>query len=129
MRRLTEAERAFLDDANYAVVTTLRNDGSPHATVVWMDAEGDLMRISITTTRAKYRHLRRNPRIAVLVVDRGDPYRWLVVDEHAELTEEGAEAHINGLSRRYFGRDFALPPGERRVLARSRPERIHSYGL
>ena len=34
MRRLTDAERAFLDEANYAVATTLRADGSPHATVV-----------------------------------------------------------------------------------------------
>ena len=87
------------------------------------------MRINITTTRAGYRRLSRAPRIAGLVVERVDPYRRLAVDGHAELTEEGAEAHIDGLSRKHFGRDFALPPGERRMLVRIRPERIHSYGL
>lgn len=124
---LTDAHMEFLREPNYAVATTLRADGSPHATVVWVDGERDLLRFNITTTRAKYRHLRRDPRVSVLVIDRDDPYRWLSVSGRAELTEEGAQEHIHALSRKYFGRDYRVRPGERRVLVRVRPERVTAY--
>ena len=129
VRRLNEAQLAFLREPNYAVATTLRADGSPHATVVWVDGEAGQLRFNITTTRAKYRHLLRDPRVAVLVIDRDDPYRWLSVSGEVELTEEGAAEHIDALSRKYFGRDYRRRPGERRVLVRVRPERVAGYRL
>lgn len=124
---LPEAQRDFLREAHYAVVTTLRADGSPHATVVWVDGDRDHVLFNITTTRAKYRHIRRDPRVSVAVVDRDDPYRWLSVSGVAEMTERGAEEHIHHLSRKYFGRDYAVRPGEQRVLVRVLPEHITSY--
>ena len=41
MPELNEPQKAFLRDAHLAVVTTLRSDGSPHSTVVWVDCDGD----------------------------------------------------------------------------------------
>ena len=48
----------------------------------------------------------------------------------AEITDEGAEEHINELSHRYNdGRDYSYVPGEKRLIVRIRPERITSRGL
>lgn len=128
-KQLTEAQAAFLREANYAVVTTLRADGSPHATVVWVDTDGEHVLFNITPERVKARELEHDPRVSVLAVDRGDPYRWLSVSGTAELTEEGANAHADRLSRKYRGRDYGLEPGEQRVLVRVRPERVTAYRI
>jgi PPOX class probable F420-dependent enzyme len=123
-----EHARLFLE-RNYAIVATLRADGSPLQTVVWVDWDGERVVLNITRTRAKMEHLSRDPRASVLVFDGDDPYRWLSVSGRVDLTEEGAEAHIHKLSRKYRGRDYVLRPGEQRVLARLTPERVTVYGL
>ena len=123
-----EHARLFLEP-NYAIVATLREDGSPLQTVVWVDWDGEHVVLNITRTRDKFDHLQRDPRASVLVIDGDDPYRWLSVSGPVELTEEGAEEHIHKLSRKYRDRDYQLKPGEARVIARLTPERVKVYGL
>ena len=125
--RLSDDQGAFLREPNYAVMTTLREDGSPHSTVTWVDWAGEHVLVNITPTRLKTRHLARDPRVAVLAIDRHDPYRWLSVSGTAEVTAEGAVEHIHALSRKYFGRDYTLRPGEERLIVRIRPERVTAY--
>lgn len=132
MRRLTEPERAFLENPFVATITDLRPDGSPHTTVVWVDVDGD-GGVSFNTAhgRAKPRYIALDPRVSLTVVDSGDPYRWISISGSAELVDEGADAQIDRLAKKYLGKD-SYPfraPGERRVTVRITPTRIESRGL
>lgn len=128
-KQLTDAQVAFLREPNYAVVTTLRADGSPHSTVVWVDTDGESVVFNITPERVKMRDLERDARVSVLTIARDDPYRWLSVSGTAELTQDGANEHIDQLSWKYRGREFTLAPGEQRVLVTVRAEHVTGYGL
>jgi PPOX class probable F420-dependent enzyme len=130
--RLTEAEQAFLRDNPFVgVVTTLRPDGSPHATVVWVDADHEGPWFNTAYGRAKTRYLAGDPRVALTVIDPSDPYRWISVSGAAGLVDEGADPDIDHLAHKYLGVD-EYPnrrPGEQRVTVRIEPRLIDSRGL
>jgi PPOX class probable F420-dependent enzyme len=125
--KLTDKQRALLDGPNYAVVAVLDDRGRPRSTVVWVDREGDTVRINTTTVRAKGRHLAHGGYVSVLVFDGADFHRWFEVEGPAELSGEGADAHIHALSRKYTGHDFSDP--QNRVIVRVAPERVNEYDL
>jgi PPOX class probable F420-dependent enzyme len=131
MKKLSQSERTFIG-ANpfYAVVTTLRPDGSPHATVTWVTEEAGDVVFNTARGRAKERHLSRDGRASVLVLDPEDGYRWVSVSGPVELSEVGADEMVDALSRKYTGSDYAhRRPGEVRVTARLKPEHVTSVGL
>jgi len=131
MPKLDEAQAAFLGNPYYAILTTLRADGTPHQTVVWVDAdEGDIL-VNTAEGRAKPRHMRANPNVSIAVVDPGNGYHSLVATGKAELSHEGADAHIDKLAKKYLDAD-SYPfrkEGEVRVIVRIRPERIETAGF
>lgn len=132
MAALKEEQRRFLDENPYVgVVTTLRDDGSPHSTVVWVDVEDGKVSFNTARGRAKPEHLERDPRASLLVVDPGDAYKWVAISGRAELTEEGADAQIDKLAKKYLGQDEYpwRKPEEERITVRIRPEQVDSYGL
>jgi PPOX class probable F420-dependent enzyme len=132
MTALTEAQKRFLDENPFVgTVTTLRRDGSPHSTIVWVDVEDGKVSFNTALGRAKPRYLARDPRVSLLVVDPEDPYRWVSVSGHAELTEEGADAQIDKLAKKYIGKD-EYPwrrPEETRVKVLIEPEKVTDYGF
>jgi PPOX class probable F420-dependent enzyme len=81
--------------------------------------------------RAKVRHLERDSRLSLIVIDSNDPYRWLSVSGRAELTTEGADEQIDKLAKKYLGKDeYPWPSAdEQRVTVRMHPEHIEAYGL
>ena len=124
---LTEAQRAFFREPLPAVATTLRRDGSPHSTVVWIDErDGDVL-FNTTLERAKGRHLKRDPRVSVLLVDPADQYRWVAVSGTATLVAEGAAEHMETLWQRYTGRPGPTGRPGTWVTVRVRPERVSAY--
>jgi PPOX class probable F420-dependent enzyme len=129
---LKEKERQFLADNPYVgVLTDLREDGSPHSTIVWVDVEDGKVSFNTARGRAKPIHLERDPRASLLVVDPEDPYKWVAVSGHAELTEEGADEQIDKLAKKYLGKD-EYPwrnPEEQRVKVLIEPEKVDSRGL
>lgn len=132
MSRLGEKERRFLDENPYlGVATTLRPDGSPHSTVVWVDVEDGKVTFNTALGRAKPRHLEHDPRASLLMLDPKDPFRWVAVSGRAELTEEGAEEQIDKLSKKYIGKDVYpwRQPGQTRIKVLIEPERVDSVGL
>jgi PPOX class probable F420-dependent enzyme len=127
---LTEQQAQLFLDPNYGVVTTLRRDGSPQMTVVWLDWDGEHVVFNTAEGRVKPRNLRRNPTVGVFVMNPEDPYRWISITGTAEMTHEGAADHIDKLAKKYFGRDiYGLQPGEQRIIVRVRPERVTAYGV
>lgn len=131
MPELSEQQRAFLDNPFVGVVTTLRRDGSPHSTVVWVDSLDGKAAFNTALGRVKPRNMERDPRVSLLVLDPGDPYRWLSVDGRIEITEEGADDHIDRLAKKYLGAD-SYPnrkPGEVRVTVTIDATRVDAHGI
>lgn len=129
MAHLTDEQAALFLADNYAVVATLRADGSPHQTATWVDWDGERVLFNITVTRRKYDELQHDPRVSVFVFDGDNRYRWVSVSGTTDLTLDGSEEHIHKLSRKYRGRDYVLQPGEQRVIVRVTPERVTAYGF
>jgi PPOX class probable F420-dependent enzyme len=132
MAKLEEKPRKFLDENPYVgVATTLRDDGSPHSTIVWVDVEGDKVSFNTALGRAKPKHLEHDPRASVLMVDPNDSSKWVAVSGPAELTEEGADAQIDKLAKKYLGKD-EYPwrnPEETRVKVLIKPEKVDATGF
>jgi PPOX class probable F420-dependent enzyme len=112
-------------------VTTLRADGSPHTTVVWVDTDTDVVMFNTVIGRAKERHLRKDPRVSLIVVDPEDPYKWVSVTGEAEITTEGADAQIDKLAKKYLGQDEYpwRKAEEQRITVRIHPEHIEATGV
>ncbi|HEY8629263.1 MAG TPA: PPOX class F420-dependent oxidoreductase [Gaiellaceae bacterium] len=132
MAKLEEKRRKFLDESPYVgVATTLREDGSPHSTIVWVDVEGDKVSFNTALGRAKPKHLEHDSRASLLMVDPNDAFKWVAVSGPAEMTEEGADAQIDKLAKKYLGKD-EYPwrnPEETRVKVLIEPEKVDATGF
>ncbi|MGZ4393758.1 MAG: PPOX class F420-dependent oxidoreductase [Gaiellaceae bacterium] len=103
---LTEQQIAFIDENPFiGVVTDLRPDGSLHSTVVWVDVAGGKVGFNTAVGRAKERYLRNDPRIALIVVDPGNSYKWVSISGRVQFTEDGADAQIDKLAKKYLNQD------------------------
>jgi PPOX class probable F420-dependent enzyme len=125
--RLTPDDEALLTAVNFAHVAVIRPDGTPHVTVVWIDAADGVVLVNSAVGRVKDRYLRRDPRVSITVHDEADPYRWIRIDGSVEefVTGEEAERHIDAMNRRYHdGRAWTYTPGQQRVIYRIRPKRV-----
>lgn len=112
-------------------LVTLMPDGSPQVTPVWVDYDGTYVLVNSALGRQKDRNMRRDGRVALEILDPDNPYRYLVVRGRvAEITQEGAEAGIDGLAQKYLGLD-TYPhrgPGEVRVWYKIEPKHVHAQG-
>ena len=129
MAKLTDEHTSVLKGRNFAVVGTVGADGAPQLTTNWVDWDGEHVVVNTAEGRVKPRNIRRNPVVSVCVYNLEDPYQTLTVLGPAEITDEGAEEHINELSHRYRGRDFSFVPGEKRLIVRIKPERVFARGV
>jgi PPOX class probable F420-dependent enzyme len=128
MGMLTDRQLALLRSGeNFGVVATLARDGRPRTSVVWVDTDGKHLLFNTTNRRAKARHLRADPRVSVAVWDLADPYRFFEVVGTATLIDEGANEHIDELSRRYTGEPFDDPSD--RVIVRVNATKLVDHGV
>ncbi|MDE3136575.1 MAG: PPOX class F420-dependent oxidoreductase [Acidobacteriota bacterium] len=87
----------------FAHLATLMPDGSPQVTPVWFDLEGDRIRVNSAKGRQKDRNMRRDPRVSICLMDPENPYRYVELRGRVvEITEEGADAHIDSLGFKYL---------------------------
>ncbi len=123
MSILTDNDIALLREPQLAHLATVESDGTPHVTPVWVDTDGEHVIFNTAKGRVKYDNIVRNPVVAVSVVDKADDYRTLWLKGTAELVEEGADAHIDSLAKKYLGQDTYpfRKPGEVRVIVRVTP--------
>ena len=115
----------------FASLATLMPDGSPQVTPVWIDFEGELVLVNTARGRQKDKNMRRDPRVAMAIIDPENPYRYLEIRGRiAEITEEGADAHIDKMAKKYLGADKYpyRQPSETRVIFKIRPERVNTMG-
>ena len=84
-----------------AVLTTLMPDGQPQSSLMWCDCDGQCARINTTAERRKGRNMLADPRVTLLIVDPDDTSRYIEIRGRVELTQEGAIAHLDELTRQY----------------------------
>jgi PPOX class probable F420-dependent enzyme len=128
---LTAEQEEFLRQPFYGVVTTIRSDGSPHSTVVWVDAEDGLPTFNTAKHRAKAKHLERDPHVGMTVIDSGSAYKWLAIDGRAEVTTDDAEDQIDRFAKKYDGSDGyqGRTPEMVRIKVLIHPEHVTAYGF
>ena len=117
----------FLSRANPAVVATLRRDGSPHTVPTWYDWSDGLVLLNMDETRLRLQHMRRDPRIALAVLDADSWYRHIsLIGEVVSIEDDVDLADIDRLALRYTGRPFRTRD-HGRVSAWMKPNRWHGW--
>jgi len=121
----------LLEKQAFGNLGTLMKDGSPQVTPVWVDYDGKHVRVNSAKGRVKDKNMRRDPRVAISLQDPANPYRYLEIrGKVIEITENGADDHINKLSQKYLGKPVYpfRQPGEVRVLYKIEPLKVSSMG-
>ena len=114
----------------FAFVATTMPDGTPQVTPVWIDYDGHYVIFNTARGRVKERNLREHPTVAIAILDPDNPYRYIQIRGRAELIEQGADAHIDKLAKKYLGVD-KYPyrrPDEKRIIVRVTPEQVQTNG-
>lgn len=128
---IPESHRDLLSKPAFANLATLMPDGRPQVTPVWCDYDGECVLVNSARGRQKDRNMRRDPRVSLSIVDPSNPYRYLEIrGKVTEVTEQGAEEHIDKMAKKYLDKDKYpfKQPGEVRVLYKIRPEHFSSMG-
>lgn len=115
----------------FVQLATLMPDGAPHVAPVWFDYDGHDILINTAKGRVKDRNMRRDPRVGLDLVDPDNPYRHLSIRGRVvDITEAGADDHINKLAKKYINQDVYpyREPGEVRVIYKIRPEHTFAMG-
>jgi PPOX class probable F420-dependent enzyme len=110
-----------------ATVVTLMPDGQPQALLTWIDTDGENLLVNTEPQRQKAKNIRRDPRATVLLHSAADPWDWAEVRGKVIATTDGQRArdHIDELSRKYVGKDYASPIGPQgRVIFTIKPDRV-----
>jgi len=132
--KLPDDVRAFLDAPRFAVLATIRADGSPHLTVVWYERRGDEVIVNTTAPRSKARNIERDPRVSLLV---GEMEQYVRVEGDARVVATGAAAvrDIHDLGVRYDGEAAAerqtrtVWSAQERVTYAIATRRLYRYGF
>lgn len=124
-----QAVRELLEQPNYAVLSSLNTDGSVHSAVVWISAENGTVAVNSAIGRKWPSNLERDPHVTVLVQETGNPYNYLEIRGTATATTEGADEHINELSKKYIGQDEYpyRQPGEERIKFVVEPQHVRHF--
>ncbi len=127
MKGFPETHQDLLDDKTraFAFLATLMPDGSPQLTPLWFNTDGEHILVNSAKGRVKDRNMRADARVAVVISDPKDPYRFVQVRGRvAEITENGGLDHINTLSLKYHGRPWTAQAGQVRVIYKIAPTNV-----
>jgi PPOX class probable F420-dependent enzyme len=103
---IPESHRDIFEKKAFAHLATLMPDGSPQVTPVWCELEGGQVLVNSAKGRRKDRNMRRDARVSLSLIDPDNGYRYVEVRGRVvEITEDGAEAHIDRLAKKYLDLD------------------------
>jgi PPOX class probable F420-dependent enzyme len=125
--QITEPVSKLLQDKNFAFLSTLMSDGSPQVTPTWIDVEDDVVLINTAEGRIKHKNISKDPRVAISIVDRNNPYNMVTIrGKVIEQTNQDADEHIDKLAKKYLGVDRypGRSPNEKRIILKVKPETI-----
>jgi PPOX class probable F420-dependent enzyme len=128
---IPEKYKDLFDKKAFANLATLNSDGTPQVTPVWVDYDGNYVLVNSARGRRKDKNIERNRAVALSIQDPDNPYRYLEVrGKVTDITEEGADQHIDKMAKKYLGAEKypGRQPGEVRVLYKIKPERTSTMG-
>ena len=117
---------------NLTCVGTLSKDGSPHITPVWSEMVDDLILINTFEESAKIRHITKDKRIALSIVEQNNPFNMVSIKGKViDQTSEGADEHLKKLAKRYLGigKYYYRKPKHKRVILKIKPEKIMGLSI
>src|ERR671919_618884 len=117
---------------NLAFISSLSKDGSPHITPMWADMEDDIILINTFESSAKSKNIKKDPRIAISVVESNNPYNMVSIKGRViDQTTEGADEHLKKLAKRYLGigKYYYREPNRRRVILKIKPEKAMGLSI
>jgi PPOX class probable F420-dependent enzyme len=131
MADLTDDQARLFRDTNFAHLATIRPDGTPQVTPVWVDWDDGHIVLNTAKGRQKEQNLRRDPRLTIEVTSHLNPYQYVSVRGKAEFVDEGADEMIDKLAKKYMDVDQYpfRQEGEQRVTIRIRPEQVDASGF
>jgi PPOX class probable F420-dependent enzyme len=115
----------------FANIATVMKDGSPQVTPIWFDYTDGKIRVNTARGRVKSRTMREGVPVALAVMDPDNPYRYIQIRGRvSRITENGADAHIDSLAKKYLGQDKYpfRQAGETRVTYEIEPASAQAMG-
>lgn len=122
--------RELLEQPNHAVVSTYNKNGSIHSALIWIALEEDrAVSINSAIGRVWPTNLQRDPRVTLLVQEDNNPDNYVEIRGTAGATTDGADEHIDRLSKKYIGQDEYpyRQPGEQRIKFVVTPTHVRHY--
>ena len=119
------ASHRDLLDGQFATLGTVGPDGRPQLTEVWFLADGDTVKVSLSTARQKTKNLLAHPGVSLLLLDLAVPYRYLEIRGDAETTPDDDYSFADLLGAKYQ----ANRPGDRRVIVTITPTRVNAVDM
>ena len=131
MALIPDSHAGILDTKALLYLGTQNKDGSPQVSPVWFGTNGDIIEVNSAKGRLKDLNMRARPKVSIAIVDPENAYRWVGIQGTVvEITENGAEEHIDALANKYLGVD-SYPnrrEGEVRVIYRIRADKVFTMG-
>jgi len=112
---------------NFGIVSTTMPDGSIQSLPLWVDADDEHVLINTEIHRQRYKNVQTDPHVTVTIVADGNWYSFAEVRGHFAGEVRGAEAraHIDKLSHKYTGGDYANPIQSERVILKIAPDKVN----
>ncbi len=126
MASILDKVRDLFEKPVVAALTTIMPGGQPQTTPVWVDYDGENVRVNTARGRQKDRNMTKRSKVSLLLLDPSNNYHWAEVRGHiADATEQGAEDHINHLAHKYTGKDYKFNPKETRVMYKIAVDKVN----
>ncbi len=130
---IPEQVKTFLEKPNFAVLATQSESGRVQATPVWFLHTGGEILINTSAGRKKLRNMEADPRVALTIVDRENPYRYVQIQGRVvKFDKENGPKDIDRLSQRYHGRPYQYPANDNpknRISIHIAPDRVNTMGF
>ena len=131
MALIPDSHAGILDTKALLYLGTQNKDGSPQVSPVWFGTNGDIIEVNSAKGRLKDLNMRARPKVSMAIVDPENAYKWVGIQGTVvEITENGAEEHIDALANKYLGVD-SYPnrqEGQVRVIYRIRADKVFTMG-
>lgn len=101
----------LLERPIFASLGTIRPDDTVQVNPMWFEFDGEHIRFTHTTKRAKYRNLQHNPAMSISLMDPENPQRYLEVrGTLVDVVPDPEGDFYVRLGKRYGNQNQTAPP-------------------